>query len=105
MLSNHKINRLIEADCQETGKKQRALKPLAYTSTTPLVHCLPAGEILRLEGNHRQERIQVLRGTVWLTQPGDAKDHILQGGETFQIQRPGLVLAQGLSSATLRIRR
>lgn len=110
MLSNPKITRPSDAfdpeECQENGANGGlTFKPVLHAASMPQQKCLSQGEILRLEGNHRQERIQVLRGTVWVTQPGDVKDHILKAGECFQIQRAGLVLAQGLSSATLRIGR
>ncbi len=62
-----------------------------------------AHSLFRLPGDHRGDRIDVMAGTIWVTQPGDAADHLLQCGESLPITRPGMVVAQGLSDSRLRV--
>ena len=59
--------------------------------------------LFRLPGDHRGERIDVMAGLVWVTQPGDAVDHLLQCGESLPITHPGMVVAQGMSDSRLRV--
>lgn len=63
---------------------------------------LHAREILRLTSQKGGIRLTCLSGTVWITQPGDPYDHMLQANETFTVNRPGLVLAQALPDALIR---
>jgi hypothetical protein len=70
----------------------------------------PANEVrirarstFHLLGNHRGERIDVLTGLVWLTQPGDTEDHLLRRGESFVITHTGTVVAQGMAESALRV--
>lgn len=35
-------------------------------------------------------------GTVWITQEGDARDIVLQAGQSFTLDRPGLTLISAL---------
>jgi hypothetical protein len=109
MISNHDRSDPSESyksdECLETGEKRQILKPLVKSLHAAVEKCLSAGEFIRFEGNHRQEWIQVLRGMVWVTQPGDGIDHILKSGDRLLVHRPGLVLAQGLANSTLRIGR
>ncbi|MGH8663094.1 MAG: DUF2917 domain-containing protein [Burkholderiales bacterium] len=54
------------------------------------------GSLMRIEaiaGN----RVACLRGMVWLTQERDPLDRILCAGETFTIDRPGIVLINALA--------
>jgi hypothetical protein len=50
-------------------------------------------------------RITCLSGRIWLTQEDEQDDTILTAGETCQLSGPGLVVAQGLPSALLKITR
>ncbi len=56
---------------------------------------LTDGDLLKLEGDHRLTTILCVEGRLWITQPGDASDYILQKGMQFIINRPGAVLIQG----------
>lgn len=61
---------------------------------------LPQGRYLRL---HRVDgrSIAVFKGTVWITQDGDPRDVFVGPGETFFVDRPGLVLIEALDDASL----
>lgn len=60
-------------------------------------------QLLRATGNNRWRAILCLDGAVWITQPGDARDHVLEAGEMFLISQAGAVIVQGLVDARLRI--
>jgi hypothetical protein len=62
-----------------------------------------ANSLFRLPGDHRGERIDVLAGIVWITQPGDAADHLLKRGDSLPITHPGMVVAQGISESQLQV--
>lgn len=59
---------------------------------------LKRGEILRLRGVAGRY-IGVVRGTLWLTQDRDRRDHILCSGEDFRLDRSGTVWAMPLGGA------
>src|SRR5260370_38224815 len=40
--------------------------------------------------------VKSLRGNLWITQSGDPEDHIIEGGQSFVLDRPGLTLATAL---------
>ncbi|HEY3344710.1 MAG TPA: DUF2917 domain-containing protein [Anaerolineaceae bacterium] len=88
------------------------------TFSLPAVHSSqqqanrPAAEVrigtrslYRLQGDHRGERIDVVAGLVWVTQPGDGADHLLQPGESLMITRPGTVIAEGMTESVVRVSR
>jgi len=56
---------------------------------------LAPGQALRLE-DATGRRVTVLQGHVWITQDGDPRDVVLQAGEDFVIERPGLALVTPL---------
>jgi Protein of unknown function (DUF2917) len=45
--------------------------------------------------------VVVFGGRVWITQHGDPKDHILQTGESFTFDRPGLAIIEALAPSSL----
>lgn len=45
--------------------------------------------------------IAVFRGRVWITQEGDRRDVFAGPGDTFHVDRPGLVLVEALEHASL----
>ncbi len=55
-------------------------------------------------GSHPMQ-ISCLTGRIWLTREYELDDTILAAGETCQLSGPGLVVAQGLPSALLKITR
>jgi hypothetical protein len=48
-------------------------------------------------------RVLCLRGSLWITQEQSAKDVILENGDSFVIDSPGLTLVMALRPAALRI--
>ncbi len=57
---------------------------------------LEGPELLRLVFLRPGAAVTCTGGALWLTQPGDAQDHIIRAGETFPLYRPGVILVQGL---------
>src|SRR5262249_33167575 len=41
------------------------------------------------------------RGKLWITQHGDARDHVVASGESFTIDQPGLALIEALEPSSL----
>lgn len=68
-------------------------------SSSAAVH-LPRGAVRSYVG-HRGAGITVLKGRVWLTQPNDLDDHILQDGESFAFSGSGPVVVEALSDASV----
>ena len=63
---------------------------------------LKAREILPIEDGAGLE-VKCLRGTLWITQSGDREDRILDSGEFFVLDRPGLSLVNALLDPALVI--
>jgi uncharacterized protein YjiS (DUF1127 family) len=67
----------------DTGLRQQGLLTIA------------PGAVLRLRdaaGRH----LSVVQGSVWVTQHGDLRDAVLDGGDSFRFTRQGLSLVQAL---------
>jgi hypothetical protein len=64
---------------------------------------LPAGSLLRLDGDSRGRLIHCRQGALWVTQPGDAEDHVVRVGEAFTVTRPGRLVIQVLEPAAFQI--
>ncbi len=63
---------------------------------------LPKRRLLALAGR-RGERIESLRGSVWVTQDDDQRDLVLAPGEAHVIERDGPVLVQALEAALVSV--
>ena len=59
-----------------------------------------SGEVTRLE-DAAGTRVQVLRGSVWITQEGDLNDYYLPAAGTIMLDRPGVALVYALETAEL----
>jgi len=44
-------------------------------------------------------------GTLWITQAGDTRDHLLNAGERYTVRGSGVVVIEALRPADLRIER
>jgi hypothetical protein len=47
--------------------------------------------------------VQVHDGELWLTQDGDSRDYLVGTGESFRVQRGGLMLAYALRSSSVSL--
>ena len=72
---------------------QRQGLPGAFDLTS-----LEPGQVVRLE-DARGAAVTALSGNIWITQPGDAADHVIAAGQTFTIDRDGLTLMTALGGA------
>lgn len=63
---------------------------------------LPAGSTLRVcDGQGRA--VVVFEGQVWITQDNDLRDIVLNGGESFSLDHPGLTLVQAFCDSKLML--
>ena len=51
----------------------------------------------------RRLSVAVTRGAVWITRDGDARDIVLESGQTLAAREPGALLIYGLADADLEI--
>lgn len=64
---------------------------------------MPDSSLLLIDGDGREITILCTEGTVCLTQPSDPEDHILCSGETFVIDKKGLVAVTALTNIHLSL--
>jgi hypothetical protein len=60
-------------------------------------------DLYKLEGDSRGVRIKGLEGCAWITQIGDPDDHMVKAGQVFQVDRPGIVIIQGMPAGRVRV--
>jgi hypothetical protein len=63
---------------------------------------LDAGQVLTLD-DAAGTRIQARLGTVWITEEGSIKDHVLSPGEAFTVARGGRTVVQAMKSAWITL--
>jgi hypothetical protein len=61
---------------------------------------LKKGELWKSPNIFHTLSINCKLGTVWITQEGDTKDHLLKSGEVFETLEEGLVVMQSLSDCS-----
>lgn len=59
-------------------------------------------QIWNLEGDRRGDLISCISGSLWITQEGDLKDYVLDGGQNFWVTRPGTVVVQALQNTQFK---
>ena len=74
----------------------------AYPSDAPLRVVLAAGDLLRLTP-HRPVTVTCLSGTCWLTQEGDALDHLLGAGMSHTVTGRGLTILQAFNDCIVEL--
>lgn len=65
---------------------------------------LAANSLLGIEGDSRGLIILCRSGSCWITQERDPKDHFLEEGENFMVDRAGLVMLVALADAGITLR-
>lgn len=70
---------------------------------TSLRVVLAAGDILRLMPTRLPATVACIQGTCWLTQEGDALDHLLGIGMAHVLGRRGLTLIQAFSDCVVEL--
>jgi DUF2917 family protein len=63
---------------------------------------LEAGQVVTLD-DARGARILSRTGTVWVTEEGDSRDHIVGPGDTLIVAHPGRTVVQALKAAWISI--
>jgi hypothetical protein len=63
---------------------------------------LAAGQVLTLD-DAAGTRILARSGTVWVTEEGDTKDHIVDAGDTLIVAHGGRTVVQALNAAWISI--
>jgi hypothetical protein len=61
---------------------------------------LERGAMLRLN-DAAGRTLAVFKGMVWVTQDRDPRDVFVAAGETFRVDRPGLVLVEAMDDSSL----
>ena len=63
---------------------------------------LAPGEVVTLD-DAQGTRIVARVGTVWVTEEGDARDHVIGPGDALVVARPGRTLVQALKPSWISI--
>jgi hypothetical protein len=71
---------------------------------SPSVVCLPKRQTLTL-ANGAGVRVVARSGVVWVTQDHDARDTVLNAGESVAFETPGPVIVQALVPALVAVSR
>jgi hypothetical protein len=66
-------------------------------------HRLCRDELARLDGEVAGRVISCRKGVLWLTQTGNPGDHLVRAGESFPIDRRGLVLISALMDSVYAV--
>lgn len=72
------------------------------STSAPLRVVLAAGDLLRLTAV-RPITVTCLNGTCWLTQEGDALDHLLGAGMAHTVSGRGLTIVQAFSDCVVEL--
>ena len=72
------------------------------TGLTLALTRLAKGELFRIVDGRRKV-VAVFHGRVWVTQHADPRDVVLEGGETFVLDRPGVAIVQALADASVLV--
>jgi hypothetical protein len=72
------------------------------STSAPLRVVLAAGDLLRLTPT-RPVTVTCLDGTCWLTQEGDALDHLLGAGMSHTVTTRGLTIVQAFNDCIVEL--
>lgn len=60
-------------------------------------------EMIRLDGDVAGRVISCRKGILWLTQAGTPGDHLIRAGESFTIERGGVILVSALEESACAV--
>jgi len=63
---------------------------------------MPRGSLLRIDDGAGM-LVYVWEGELWLTQEGSRKDHMLQAGQWFRVERDGAALAHAFRNTVISL--
>ena len=63
---------------------------------------MPRGSMLRIDDGAGM-LVYVWEGELWLTQEGSTKDHMLQAGQWFRVERDGAALAHAFRNSVVSL--
>jgi uncharacterized cupin superfamily protein len=63
---------------------------------------MPRGSLLRIDDGAGM-LVYVWEGELWLTQEGSRKDHMLQAGQWFRVERDGAALAHAFRNSVVSL--
>ena len=79
---------------------------LNRTTQNPITELrMKASELHRLGGARADVVITCNKGSLWVTQSGDAKDYFLQAGDQFHGDKNTVVVIEAIDDADVRIAR
>jgi Protein of unknown function (DUF2917) len=81
-------------------RRLRAETAPATRAAAPLQH-LPPGAALTLQGQPGR-RVQVQRGRLWITEPGDEHDHFIDAGGSHTMTTRGTVVIECVGTGPAR---
>jgi hypothetical protein len=64
---------------------------------------LSKNQLYRLDSHQGPVRIENTSGSLWVTQPGDPYDYVLEAGGQISISKRGVLLLEALEDASVRI--
>lgn len=64
---------------------------------------LRKGEVISMKAAGAAEALSVCAGRVWLTRPGDPRDHLLAEGDRFPLGGGGAFVLEALADATIAL--
>lgn len=86
------------------GRRKASVMHLQAQSRPSSVEiALPAHSTISLRPREADVEIYCPEGRLWLTQAGDAADHVLEPGDAHRVVGDGLVVVQALANSTLRV--
>ena len=66
--------------------------------------CLPERAILSLDLNRQECVVHCVEGRVWVTVPGDTRDHCFEAGDRCALSGTGKAVIEAVSDAAISLR-
>jgi len=85
------------------GNSMKYRKGAKKSKGISLVKDLKKGSVIRISGNRVGQSICCLNGMIWVTQQGDDRDRILNGGEMYLSNLRSIIVIVALIDAKIKI--